>query len=1057
MKRISIFFFVELMLVLYSQLSYAQQSTYGNFPYYQTFLSTTQPAEISKPGTSSGTNAATFTNYGLQLTPAQNEQFGAVFINDRKFNSINGIRIEFEYMIYGGTGADGFTVFFFDNAVTNPQLGAKGASIGYTYRRALFNGYSGYRVKGLTGAYLGIAFDAYGNFKSTRFQNDEIIAGIGKNKSGSSHVTLRGAAGLAYNSAGMEAGFVGYPVLITQSTLTGTGTGHEYVLLNASGDYYTYSYNPYYTGNFNLRGGASYTNASSSAYRKAIIELYPITGGGMYVTVKIKHGQTTTTVIDNYPYKTVTPYKETAITSLMGDNATEIDANAQPIISSMRPLPSAMPQFLKVGFAASTGMKNDYHVIKNLVITLPGSAEAYPDTVTTNINTPVVISPLQNDLGYTGNINSNQVGSSSLLNPTTFKFIPVQGGTRISDYEYLTNEGRWVYNPLTKNVTFTPKSTFIGQAKIQYSIKGGLAGNTNPYADEAYRSLPADIVVKVSPQIYAVPSTILCGNNGVVKLVLDSAVAAAATYIQWYRGTEMISGSTGQKTWIVNTPGSYRAMVVMGAGYTTNVITVSRNYSTPIEQPYIHSSDENYILCGTQGALSLKIHEDYYRPDEQTYLWYKDGNAMDNETNHELIVRGQGVYKLLVMENGCAAFSNTQNVVLVEYNFPSPILVANPPSEVICGEYGEVLLYVANAASYGNEAVYNWFKDGEMIYSGTKNMLFVREEGSYTVRIFENNCSVISLPKQISSSTSYTIDSAIIASVTGETLLCGDDGIVMLHLDGGNFSSNVTYTWYKDGTLYSAHPDYQKSLIQITEPGRYFLRVIDGNCSTSSNEIEVRVAQSDGLPVPDYRHLPGTGKVCADQGSAYLYIHNNSEYPNGIYAWIKDGELLKKSSEPWYTATSEGNYYALITVDSCSVLTNTISLTASSSEIDKPVITPTIGNDTICGGEGVVVLSIESSFDVSAITGYQWFKDGLPISGATNPIYIAQSEGMYRLQIMQANCSAISDRYEVKKNADNEVENTPLLVFEQGTAICNGGVTQIKVSNAELFPESTYL
>jgi hypothetical protein len=486
------------LIVFYSTPGYAQ--TYGDFPYEESFLTGTRPTEISLPIPSF--NAVEFTGNGLRLTPNSQGKFGAVFVNSLKFSSENGINIEFEYMIYGGNGADGICLFLFDANEQNPEVGGTGAAMGYSYNRSLLRHYPSSRKPGLKGAYLGIAFDSFGNFKTTRWLDEEIIGGIGIVSGEGSHVTLRGARGVSYPLPGMNEGYTGYPVLVTQCTKAST-SNVAHVVLNENGDY-DFNTPSSYTGDFHIRGGATFENGDTTniAYRKAFIDIYPIDqqASGMYITVKIQHKNTITTIIDKYPYKNVTKYRETGIVSeISGDNiyGNITGSPTPPYSSNVLNLSSAIPEFLHIGFSAATGQGYDIHMIKNLRITLPSSAEAYNDFDTTRMNNPITINPFINDVAYQGVISENQVGSSSYINPVSFKFIPMDGSPADNNYSHQTSEGIWTFNTQTGLVTFTPVNNFEGNASIQYSIKGGLPGHTVPYDDEAYRSLPATISISV--------------------------------------------------------------------------------------------------------------------------------------------------------------------------------------------------------------------------------------------------------------------------------------------------------------------------------------------------------------------------------------------------------------------------------------------------------------------------------------------------------------------------------------------------------------------------------
>ncbi|WP_419031926.1 hypothetical protein, partial [Dysgonomonas gadei] len=308
-----------------------------------------------------------------------------------------------------------------------------------------------------------------------------------------SNVTLRGARGGVRqvtdfaSIAGMDDGYMGYPVLISQPTLS----NNEGWQLNDIGGGYS-SINTY-SGDFNLRG------EDQSDYRRAIIEIYPLDPNeGFEISVTIQHGETETIVIDDYPYRSFLEYAENAY-GLEGDNIVGGSAIPQ---STTTLLNATIPMYLRIGFAASTGAETDIHVIRDLEISLPSSAEANDDYTSTNSTIPVVIDILDNDIGYSGQITKTQIGDKEHLNPNSFRFCDDSGdflGVVDNDMTvYDTIEGNWLFDFEAGVLTFTPAKNFIGLATVKYSIKSK-DEDGEPYDDEAYRSLPATVNVDVSP------------------------------------------------------------------------------------------------------------------------------------------------------------------------------------------------------------------------------------------------------------------------------------------------------------------------------------------------------------------------------------------------------------------------------------------------------------------------------------------------------------------------------------------------------------------------------
>jgi len=120
----------------------------------------------------------------LRLTPSTGNQKGYAYVNS-SFPSTMGVIMEFEYKTWRSAndtynGADGFCVFLFDAATTTFATGGYGGSLGYAPNT------SGSVTTGLSGGYLGVGFDEYGNFSSA---SEGRIGGIGVK---CNSITMRG-------------------------------------------------------------------------------------------------------------------------------------------------------------------------------------------------------------------------------------------------------------------------------------------------------------------------------------------------------------------------------------------------------------------------------------------------------------------------------------------------------------------------------------------------------------------------------------------------------------------------------------------------------------------------------------------------------------------------------------------------------------------------------------------------------------------------------------------------------------------------------------------------
>ena len=199
MKRPSSFF-----LVLLGGLALAQ------FPISQPFTGTTAPGWAL--GGSATLTAATGVDPAgsgyLRLTGIKTGERGYAYY-DTAFPSGLGLDVDFEYLAWGGTGADGMTLFLFDGSTRNFKIGDEGGALGYC------QGYNSNLVGGLSNAYVGIGFDEYGNFASSadRCPNGGIgrtpdavtIRGPGNGKKGYAYLTTSGTLPAGIDSPGGSA------------------------------------------------------------------------------------------------------------------------------------------------------------------------------------------------------------------------------------------------------------------------------------------------------------------------------------------------------------------------------------------------------------------------------------------------------------------------------------------------------------------------------------------------------------------------------------------------------------------------------------------------------------------------------------------------------------------------------------------------------------------------------------------------------------------------------------------------------------------------------------
>ena len=271
----------------------------------------------------------------LRLTNNSGNQTGYAY-NTTPFDLSQGLLVQFDYATWGGTGADGYSVYLFDAGVPSPGpgfvIGAFGGSLGYAQKLSTATcNPPATTVPGITGGYVGIGVDEYGNFAygcEGRYLGNSLQANT---------VTIRGSVvGFGGGLVGSTQGATSYPWIVTSAN-------------NGSLWY----------------NGATRPVQTSTNYRKVIIQISPVTAPS---------SQPTANVWIQFGYN---------------QPLTQMITNATlPLISSS--------QSLLVGYAASTGGSTNYHEIRNLLVTNQGTSTSIDlgITNTASVTTATIGSPI---------------------------------------------------------------------------------------------------------------------------------------------------------------------------------------------------------------------------------------------------------------------------------------------------------------------------------------------------------------------------------------------------------------------------------------------------------------------------------------------------------------------------------------------------------------------------------------------------------------------------------------------------------------------------------------
>lgn len=307
MRKCVVRILLLITIVFLGQLS----PLYAQFNIQESFTHRTVNAKVKIGDNAVLTGDNKIDSYGqgwLRLTPDQNNKKGYMII-DESFPSTRGVLIEFEYKSWrkttlgGDRGADGISVFLFDAKYNakNFALGSYGGSLGYG---------PGSGTNGVTGGYIAVGLDEYGNFTS-----------------------------MANNRPNSKESFEQSVVLRGKITTN----------VNTTAKYLKHIKNP---GDKNIDYGIITTRPEDyNFYRKVQIEMKPV----------LEEDRTKRKPDGTYEMKKKFHIKVRMQSSITGSYADVIS-----YVYDELPYDN-----LKIGFAASTGASVNNHEIRNLNVTTP--------------------------------------------------------------------------------------------------------------------------------------------------------------------------------------------------------------------------------------------------------------------------------------------------------------------------------------------------------------------------------------------------------------------------------------------------------------------------------------------------------------------------------------------------------------------------------------------------------------------------------------------------------------------------------------------------------------
>ncbi|MBY0426895.1 MAG: hypothetical protein K2Q22_14770, partial [Cytophagales bacterium] len=557
-------------------------------------------------------------------------------------------------------------------------------------------------------------------------------------------------------------------------------------------------------------------------------------------------------------------------------------------------------------------------------------------------------------------------------------------------------------------VTFTATGANAGSAPVYTWFRNGLAtatgaiftltpaygdaisarvtaGGTLPTCLSTSTAISSIINIMVSPLLNATVAVVpsanpICAGTGVTFTATPTNGGTTPTY-RWTVNNALQAGSANTFTYVPANGDVVKAVVQVGGtgnacmantSATSTGVTINVNGTIPAS---VSVSASTLTYCaGNTAIITASATGTGSAP---VYRWYVNNVAQANATNtFSFVPSNSDVVKVVMTPGGngltCVtggtSTSNGLSFVVNQNVTPSVSIVSS--GNTICA--GSSVAFSATGVNLGSNPTISWSVNGNAQATGAT---FAYQPANGDV-IQVNATAGGTLPTCLattsvnSNSISITVNPNLTASVSvnaSATSICSGTGI-SLTATGVNAGLNATYTWIKNGTVFSTG----NTLSDVPSYGdAYAVMVTVGSssaCMTNTTAVSSVISPSVSIcPLPNPGSIAGPNFVATGTNNVVYTVPNVT---GDSYLWtVPSGATIVSGQGTNAITVSFGNTVA--TGDITLAQTNANGTTT----VSKSVTTGNVpGAVTITGPTTVDPNQTSIVYSVTSVTGtsYQW-------------------------------------------------------------------------------------
>ncbi|MBO0938796.1 DUF11 domain-containing protein [Fibrella sp. HMF5335] len=361
----------------------------------------------------------------------------------------------------------------------------------------------------------------------------------------------------------------------------------------------------------------------------------------------------------------------------------------------------------------------------------------------------------------------------------------------------------------------------------------------------------------------------------------------------------------------------------------------------------------------------------------------------------------------------------TTDAFAIPYTLPTVTLTGVSTTSLCAGSTLTVSFNTSGAFGAGNQFEV-WLSDAtgsfvnqKRIGSGSSSPVSAALPGGYNALPYGTNylLKVIASDPEVASGASAALSIGNLDNATvldrngnsGSSQICVGSQAT-LQLQGkdyyGNSLSSDSYQWTRNGVVISGA--VAQSYV-ATQSGTYSASIIQAGCVKKAYDYTLTLGSSfyASIVYPTVEVPQCTGQT--------IVLKAQCSSDNAFYQWNKDGTPINGATGVVYPVTQTGRYTLSVQDGTCSSLSNPLTYEFGSS-INATIRYGNPADSLICGNYLTNYASANMYVEGGGnYTALQWYKDGIPINGATGSNYYASGPGVYHTKVQKGACQTISN------------------------------------------------